>query len=161
MIIKGNNEFKKNPSENVKNVKQDDKSDESSKLVKVEILKANENEVTFVTRNADPKKRFIIKYAMFYVIKKLVIFLSLVITLAVLHSLYSIYRTKELMVYVNDITDDLETWRYKMNKNLEIFKDIMKEREDIYAAIIMQANQIVTVNNELESQLQVTSPIFV
>lgn len=155
MIIKGNNESKKNPSELVK---QDDKSDKSSKLVEVEILKANEEKVTFVKRNADPKKHFSIKYAIFYVIKKLAALLFLSIIFALFVWLFPINSTKELRVYIINIAEKFDILKYKTSKDLD---DVIKEREYVHVSIIMQDDQILMVDNELESQLQVTRQIFV
>ncbi|XP_046829832.1 lysosomal alpha-glucosidase-like [Vespa crabro] len=149
MIIKGNNEFKKSTSEPVK---QDDKSNESSKLVKVEILKANDKELKIVNGIVDPRKNSHIKFAMSYVaITLLAIFLTIVIIIAVLHSPYSIFSTEESRIYMNDIVNDFENWRYKMIKDSD---DIIEEREYVYVSIIMQDNETLTINNEPEDQLQ-------
>lgn len=151
MIIKGNNEFKKNPSELIK---QDDKSDESSKLVKMDVIKANDKEVKIV----DAKTSSRVKYTCI-AIMLVAIFLSAVIIIAILP--YSVFSSKESRIYMDDIVNDLENWRYK---TIEDPDDIIEEREYIYDVIIMQDDNIyekITVNNEPENYLQVTSLIFI
>ncbi|KAF7388428.1 hypothetical protein HZH68_012370 [Vespula germanica] len=144
MIIKGNNEFKKNPSELIK---QDDKSDESSKLVKMDVIKANDKEVKII----DAKTSSRVKYT-YIAIMLVAIFLSAVIIIAILP--YSVFSNKESRIYMDDIVNDLENWRYK---TIEDPDDIIEEREYIYDVIIMQDDNIyekITVNNEPENYLQ-------